>query len=71
MLEHTEELFDRWQQVTAGTWSRCKFRKLMVPVQRRVKELLDKGERVWARENQRNVSAETDGGNGTVGTVDF
>ena len=43
MLEHTEELFDRWQQVTAGTWSRCKFRKLLVPVQRRVKELLDKG----------------------------
>lgn len=41
--QQTKELFDLWHQVKAGTLSRRKFQKLMVPVEQRVIELLDTG----------------------------
>ncbi|MCA1600491.1 MAG: IS66 family transposase, partial [Acidobacteria bacterium] len=43
LLAETKEVFDLWHQVKAGTLSRRKFRKLMVPVQHRVTALLDTG----------------------------
>jgi transposase len=43
LLIQTKEVFQLWHQVTDRTLSRRKFRKLIMPVEQRVKELLDKG----------------------------
>ena len=43
LLEQTKELFDLWHQVREGALNRRRFQRLMVPVQQRVNELLDKG----------------------------
>ena len=41
LLVQTTEMFQLWHQVKDGTLSRRKFRKLILPVERRVTELLD------------------------------
>lgn len=43
LLIQTKEVFQLWHQVTDGTLSRRKFQKLIMSVEQRVKELLDKG----------------------------
>lgn len=43
LLGETKEVFRLWHQVTDGTLSRRKFQQLLMPVEQRVKELLDEG----------------------------
>jgi transposase len=43
LLEQTKELFHLWHQARDGTLSRRSFRRLLAPVQQRVKELLAEG----------------------------
>jgi transposase len=43
LLGETKELFRLWREVQEGALSRPKFRRLMLPVEQRVKELLDEG----------------------------
>jgi transposase len=43
LLGETKELFRLWREVKEGALSRPKFRRLMLPVEQRVKELLDEG----------------------------
>ena len=43
LLTQTKEVFRLWHQVKDSTLSRRKFQKLIAPVERRVKELLDAG----------------------------
>jgi len=43
LLAEAKEVFRLWRQVTDGVLSRRKFQKLIMPVERRVTELLDQG----------------------------
>jgi hypothetical protein len=43
LLAETKEVFCLWHRVTDGVLSRRRFQRLMVPVRRRVTELLDEG----------------------------
>jgi transposase len=43
LVEQTEEVFRLWHKLRDGTVSRRKFRQLMMPVEQKVKELLDAG----------------------------
>lgn len=43
LLAQSKEVFRLWRQVTDGVLSRRKFQKLLMPIEQRVKELLDQG----------------------------